>query len=137
MAGEMLLDTGAFVSILDRSQSSHEACKSFFEQWEGVLVTTEAVLTETSHLLKRVPKGSAACVQFILEGGAVLVPATLGALRRARELMDKYDDLPMDYADATLVALGEELSTNLVLTLDRTDFEIYRLGSRRHFSIFP
>ena len=31
-----------------------------------------------------------------------------------RKLLDKYADLPMDFADATLVALGEELDTALV-----------------------
>jgi hypothetical protein len=43
----------------------------------------------------------------------------------------------MDYADATLVALAEELETNLVFTTDRTDFEIYRWRGRRSFRIVP
>jgi predicted nucleic acid-binding protein len=137
VAGELLLDTGAFVSILDRTQSKHVECKKFFEHWDGIIVTTEAVLTETSHLLKNIPNGVATCIDFVLRGGAILVPATQGALRRINELVRKYGDLPMDYADATLVALAEELSTNMVFTLDRTDFEIYRISSRRRFKIFP
>jgi predicted nucleic acid-binding protein len=43
----------------------------------------------------------------------------------------------MDYADSTLVALGEELGTNLVFTTDRTDFSVYRLRGRRHFRVLP
>ena len=50
--------------------------------------------------------------------------------------MVQYADLPMDYADATLVVLAEELNTNLVLTTDRKDFRIYRVGPRP-FEIFP
>jgi predicted nucleic acid-binding protein len=137
VANELLLDTGPFVSLLDRSQASHDACRRFFEQWEGVVVTTEAVLTEASHLLKHVPNGVTTCIDFILAGGAVLVPATRGALQRTRSLVEKYEDLPMDYADATLVVLAEELATNLLFTLDRTDFEVYRIHSRSRFRIFP
>ena len=49
----------------------------------------------------------------------------------------KYADLPMDYADATLVALAEELGTNLVLTTDARDFGVYRLASGEAFEILP
>jgi hypothetical protein len=51
--------------------------------------------------------------------------------------MANYADLPMDYADATLVALAEELDTDAVLTTGRRDFEVYRIGERRRFRIFP
>ena len=43
----------------------------------------------------------------------------------------------MGYADATLVALGEELDTNLVLTTDRRGFGAYRLDDRKSFRILP
>ena len=58
-------------------------------------------------------------------------------MRRVRKLLDKYADLPMDYADATLVALAEELGTAAVFTTDRTDFSIYRLKDRKPFHILP
>jgi hypothetical protein len=43
----------------------------------------------------------------------------------------------MDYADATLVVLAEELATNLVFTTDRRDFGVYRIKGRRSFEILP
>ncbi len=45
--------------------------------------------------------------------------------------------LPLDYADATLVVLAEELDTNLVFTTDRRDFAICRIEGRRRFDILP
>jgi predicted nucleic acid-binding protein len=137
MAGELLLDTGALVSLLDRSQQLHQKCLRFFDAWEGPVVSTEAVLTEATHLLGRVRGGRQACLDFILGGGAVLVPSTGPALRRARELLEQYADLPMDYADATLVVLGEELGTDLVFTTDRRDFRLYRLRGRKPFRVVP
>jgi predicted nucleic acid-binding protein len=101
------------------------------------VVSTEAILTEATHLLGRVPKGREVCLDFFLAGGATLVPASLSSLRRCRALMEKYADCPMDYADATLVILAEDLGTDLVFTTDRRDFEIYRFGGDRPFRILP
>jgi predicted nucleic acid-binding protein len=50
--------------------------------------------------------------------------------------MRKYEDLPMDLADATLVVLAGVLRTTWVFTLDRQDFSVFRIG-RRGFRILP
>jgi predicted nucleic acid-binding protein len=137
MPGELLLDTGALVSLLDRSQRFHDDCTRFLEGWQGTIVSTEAILTEATHLLGRVKGGKQACLDFFIGGGALLVPSADASLRRCRKLLEEYADLPMDYADSTLVALGEELGTNLVFTTDRRDFSVYRLRGRRHFRVLP
>lgn len=137
MAGELLLDTGALVSLLDRSQRRHADFAASFESWSGVVVTTEAVLTKAIHLLGRVHGGPEACLDFVLSGGATLVPASRASLRRTRALIEQYRDLPMDYAGATLVALAEDVGTNLVLTTDQRDFSIYRIGDRQAFVVLP
>jgi predicted nucleic acid-binding protein len=137
VAGELLLDTGALVSLLDRSQKHHAACARFFADWDRAVVSTEAVLTEATHLLAGIRGGREACVDFFLSGGAVLVPATTASLRRARALVEQYGDLPMDYADATLVVLAEDLQTNLVFTTDGRDFGVYRIKGRGRFDVRP
>jgi hypothetical protein len=137
VAGELLLDTGALVSLLDRSQTHHEVCRRFFDKWTGPVVSTEAVLTDASHLLASVEGGVTASVDFFLEGGAVIVPSTPASLKRVRALLAKYADLPMDFADATLVALAEDLNSPIVFTTDRTDFTVYRLKDRKPFRIVP
>jgi hypothetical protein len=131
----LLLDTGALVSLLDRGQSRHREFVGFFQTWQRETVTTEAVLTEATHLLARVSGGIIACLDFVLSGGALLVPTSAAALRRARELILQYGDCPMDFADATLVVLAEDLKTNIVLTTDRRDFSVYRINGRRQFEI--
>lgn len=136
MASELLLDTGPLVSLLDRSQAHHAACAAWFGEWKGAVVSTEAVLTEATHLLAAVPGGREACVEFFLAGGATLVPSDHDALRRCRELLHHYRDVPMDFADSTLVALAEELGTRRIFTLD-ADFEIYRLPRRARFELVP
>ena len=65
MADELLLDTGALVSLLDRSQRHHAAFVSFFGEWNRPVVSTEAVLTEATHLLGGLPGGRQAWVDRI------------------------------------------------------------------------
>ena len=64
------------------------------------------------------------------------VPSTDISLKRCRTLIEKYSDLPMDFADATLVVLAEELNTDLVFTLDQ-DFQVYRVRGRKQFRVVP
>jgi hypothetical protein len=137
VAGELILDTGALVSLLDRSQKRHEAFARFFDEWNRPVVSTEAVLTEATHLLGGLEGGRRACLDFFLSGAALLVPATNASLRRCRHLVGQYSDLPMDYADATLVVLAEDIGTNLVFTTDRRDFAVYRTKGRRRFEVLP
>jgi predicted nucleic acid-binding protein len=137
VAGELLLDTGALVSLIDRRQRTHRACVQALSSWRGIAVSTEAVLTEASHLLRHVRGGPSACISTFIDGAATLLPLTAAMLRRTRALIDRYEDLPMDLADATLVALAEELDTATVMTLDRRDFSIYRIRDRKAFRIIP
>lgn len=47
--------------------------------------------------------------------------------------MEQYADRRMDLADASLVALAEELEEQTIFTLD-ADFRVYRLRGRRRFT---
>ena len=137
MAAELLLDTGAFVALVDRSERRHADCVAVLEAWHGTIFTTEAVLTETLHLAGPRWPAQKSCIEFVLRGAFNLVPASAVSLRRSAVLMDKYHDVPMDYADATLVALGEELCCNRVFTLDVRGFSAYRLDGRKGFELLP
>lgn len=137
MAGELLLDTGAFVALMDRGERRHTECVKVFEGWSGPIVTTEAVLTETLYLVGPKWEHQRVCLEFLLRGAFVLMPSSRKSLRRVAALMEKYRDVPMDFADATLVVLGEELGTDLVFTLDQRGFTVYRLFGRKPFRLIP
>ncbi len=134
---DLLLDTGPIVALLNASDPDHRACASFFESFRGRFITTEAVLTEAVYLLGRIPGGSAACLEFFIRQTAHLIPQNAESLIRAKELMADYDDVPMDFADATLVALAEETDCRQIFTLDRREFATYRAHRRRSFRVYP
>lgn len=137
VAANWLLDTGPVVALLSRNDRAHAACIAAFEAVRGKLLTTEAVLTEAMHLLGRRPEGANACLEFFLRSAAILVPMTPERLTRCRDLMTRYANVPMDFADASLVAMAEEFTIGRVLTLDRRGFETYRWRQHKPFSIAP
>ena len=51
-------------------------------------------------------------------------------------LMQRYEDVPMDLADASLVAAAEALGTQRIFTID-SDFYIYRVNEREAFQVLP
>ena len=133
----VLFDTGVFVALLDKSEKNHERCVAFLKEFRGKLFTTEPVLTETLYLLGPSIKAQRACIEFLLKGGATLIPQSKESLSRASALMEKYEDIPMDFADATLVSLAEEIDVVEVLTLDRRGFSTYRIRGKTAFKIRP
>lgn len=146
MAAVVLVDTGPLVALLDRSERERPRVLAAFGALERArFVTSEAVVTEASYLLAagggaaRVPRSAErpVALQSLLASGRIEV-AHVGAEDRARlgALMKQYASLPMDYADATLVLLAERLDTTRVMTLDRRDFGVYRVG-RKGFQVLP
>jgi len=134
---QALLDTGPWVALIDRSERMHKKCFDWFKGFSGDLYTTEAVLTEVIYLLNFSVPAQLSALDFILEGAVNLVPSTLYSLQKVRRLMDKYSDLPMDFADATLVAFAEETGILNICTLDKKDFGLYRLSKNKSFVIYP
>jgi uncharacterized protein len=137
VAAELLLDTGAFVALVDRDEKRHDDCVAALETWTGAVVTTEAVLTETLYLVGPNWRAQKTCLAFMLRGAFQLVPSSMKSLQRVAVLMERYGNVPMDFADATLVVLAEELESEWVFTLDRRGFSAYRMHRNRTFRIIP
>lgn len=128
----VLLDTGAIVALLDRSERHHTRFVEVIEGLERPLVTCEAVIAESCYLLRGLP-GAADVVLENVEQGIFQIPFQLsGSVPRVRRVLGKYRDLAMDFADACLVQLADELNSGDILTLDR-DFESYRWHRTRPF----
>jgi len=136
-AGNWLLDTGPVVAFLSRADAAHEACVAAIKQVRGKLLTSEAVLAEAMRFCSRRADGAQAGLEFFLRAGTLVMPMTPRRLARCRELLTRYAEVPMDYADATLVTLAEDLGLGRVLTLDRRSFSTYCWKQNRSFVIAP
>src|ERR1700731_3497713 len=100
---DALVDTGAILALLDRSDRWHEACVDAFRQLRLPLLTSETVLTELFHLVGDSRTEVEAAWKFVRSGAIVAATIEDGELRHLHALMSRYWDRPMDFADATLV----------------------------------
>ena len=130
----ILVDTGFLVSLYDRRERAHEVCVKLHEQLPNPLVTCEAVLTETFFLLHKLPEAQrdilASVDQDLLEVRFRLATCAASVL----EIMSKYRDTPVSFADACLVEMADELDTGDILTLD-SDFSHYRWRKNKRFNL--
>lgn len=133
----VLVDTGPLVALFDPSDTEHEGCKRALAQLRrSRRVTSLSVLTEAVYLLSFSPRAQRALLAFVAAGAVEIADFSAAQVSRAAALMERFESLPMDFADATLVVLAEYFQTTAVFTLDRRDFSVYRLG-RRAFRLVP
>ncbi|MBA3462250.1 MAG: PIN domain-containing protein [Deltaproteobacteria bacterium] len=122
------------MALLDRSERHHQAAVEVLDDLAAPLATCEAVIAEVCYLLRDVP-GAADAVLENVDAGVFELPFRLTSSAKAiRSLMKKYARVPMDFADACLVQLADELGTGKILTLD-SDFGVYRWRKTRPFDL--
>ncbi len=123
----ILVDTGPLVALFDPQDEQHNRCRRTLEKIREPILTTTPVLTEAFHMLGPASIGSDRLREFVEINGMSVWFFDRAWLARAFQLMDLYADHPMDLADASLVAAAEALGTRRVFTIDRNDFETYRV----------
>lgn len=131
-----LLDTGPIVAFLDHADAAHRGVVRAFERFAGRFVTTVAVIVEAMHLVSRSPAGPGLLIDLLFSSQTA-IHASMSAddLLQAGELMTKYANVPMDFADATLVLHAGRLRITALCTLDRRGFRTYRSGARKAFDL--
>ena len=132
-----ILDTGPWVALIDRSESRHTECVQWLKIFSGRLYSTEAVLTEVLYILNFSITAQCAALDFVLGSVVEIVPSSTDSLKKTKNLMKKYADLPMDFADATIVCLAMQAGMQNIVTLDQKDFGIYKLPKKKSFTIMP
>ena len=126
MRRKVVVDSGVLVALFDAHDAHHARALDFMRSFRGELLTNVAVLTEVLHLLDFSVRAQRDLLSWVRAGGVTLSPLPDEDLDRIAELLEKYADLPADFADLSLVVLCERLGIREVATVDR-DFEIYRV----------
>ena len=131
----VLADSGYFVGLFNPKDPHHARCMAFFSNYAGQTTTTWAVLTEVCALLTLSKQKAffawASKTQTL--GHLRIESPPAHALAPIWSLMDKYDDLPMDFCDASLVYLATTLKIARIATIDVRDFSVFRLPGNTRF----
>lgn len=133
MARQLLADTGPLVALIARDDGDHQLVDAYLRSAPVTLLTTWPVLTEAWHLLPG--NGRIGLMQWVRKGGIQIHEFDDGTDGVLLALLEKYRDLPMDLADASLVLLAMKTGLFDVLTLDRRDFSTYRLPGNKRFHL--
>lgn len=134
-----LTDTGPLVAVFDRRDPNHENCVSAARQLPaGPLLTTWPCLTEAMYLLHRASgvQGQQNLWDAVGKEIVQLVDVSATEIFRMQELMERYRNVPMDLADASLFAVAESRGIKQLFTLD-SDFRIYLLADGTVLDLIP
>lgn len=132
----ILCDTGVLFCLVDQSQPQHQAYIDLVGQLEKPLITTWICIAEAMYLDQN--RGGwpmqKQLAKFLLTNLLAIYEIQSEDYPRLFQLMEKYQDRPMDLADATLVLTAEKIEENQILTLD-SDFLFYRIKDKNSFHI--
>jgi predicted nucleic acid-binding protein len=130
----IVVDSGFLIGLFDETDPLHARCREFLRDYRGRFLTTEAVLTEALALLST--SQQLRCLVWLgdaAQAGLLAMDREPIDFRAVEKLARKYADQPMDFADASVVLLAMRSGVREILTADRRDFAVYRLGGRARF----
>jgi len=135
----ILLDTSGLLSALDESQRYHHECASVLGETSVPLLLSPFVLAELDYLLMRHigQRAQTALLEEVARGAYQLEPFGAADVARAKAVVERYADLEIGLADASIVVLAERHGVAEVLTLDERHFRAMRMERRRRFKVLP
>ena len=118
------LDTSALFALLNRRDPDHERVRVALMTDRGPYVVPLGIMAEIAYLVEQ-RLGQRVLDLFLadLESGAYAIDCGENDLPRVRALVQRYQDLPLGYADAAVIACAERCGGR-VMTLDLRDFGI-------------
>lgn len=124
-----LIDAGPMIALFDRDDRFHTAIRDFLRIFSGKLVSTWPVLTEVLHMLDFNTQVQIDFLKWIQRGAVEIYEPLNSKVNRFIELTQKYDNVPMDLADASFVIIAEETGIKEIITID-SDYYIYRTAKK-------
>jgi predicted nucleic acid-binding protein len=125
LARRSLVDAGPLIALFDKDDGYHQAVKEFFRGYAGRLYTSWAVITEVLHMLDFDIRAQIDFLTWLRRDALEIAPLTKECIGRIIALSRKYADIPMDFADATLIVISESEQIKEIVSID-SDFYIYR-----------
>lgn len=91
------------------------------------------VIVETCFFLDA--HGKAALLSWVANGGVAVADIPVESYPELADYIQKYGDQDIDFADAALVWLANRTGHRTILTVDESDFQVYRLKTGHAFDL--
>ena len=128
----IIVDAGPVIALFRKRDKHHSRVRQFLAANPSRLISTLPVVTEACHFLNAA--GKAALLTWVQHGALSLQPIGTDDFPAIVTIIERYADREIDFADATLVWLAELVNTLDVMTIDRQDFQVYRLRGGKAFN---
>ncbi|MGE0737969.1 type II toxin-antitoxin system VapC family toxin [Sulfurimonas sp.] len=128
-----LIDSGPLIALFDGSDKHHLKVVEFLKTFKGELVTSWSVITEVSHMLDFNLRVQIDFLKWVELGALTLYEISQNDITHIRAMMEKYSDIPMDLADASLMYIADRQSIKNIISID-SDFDIYRTIKKLHLN---
>jgi len=126
----VIADTGPLVAMLDRDDQDHAWAVREGRRLPPKMLSCEAVLSEVHFLTQDLPEAKARIEGWLADGRLELPFTVRDHHSLVHELMARYANVPMSFADACLVRMSELWPDAPLFTLD-SDFRVYRRNKRQ------
>lgn len=135
----MILDTSGLLAAIDSGQRLHQSAREALEGVSGPMLLSPFVLAELDYLLAtRVDRAAELALLFEVARGAYrLEPFSAADIARAVAVIERYADLRLGLADASIVVLADRYNTLDILTLDERHFRVLAGPGGRPFRLLP
>jgi predicted nucleic acid-binding protein len=129
----ILIDAGPIIALFNKNDKYHYKVLTYLKGYKGKLFCIWPVITEVSHMLMFSLEAQIDFLKWVRAGALEIAPIEVADIDRIIQLADKYSNVPMDLADASLVLIAEKHKLKEILTIDN-DYYIYRTAHKEMLS---
>ena len=135
----ILVDTSAVLQLASSTGQRHDDVLRVVERLDGPFLLSPFVLAELDYMLGRRhgQDRQLALLAEVADGAYELAPFGREDVAAARGVVERYSDLRVGLADASLVVLAERHGTADVLTFDDRHFRAMSGPGGRPFRVLP
>ena len=129
----LIVDTGFLVALGRAADPHHAAAHRFFGTIKVPLVTVSAVIVESCHFLE--VRAKRALLDWVADDGPAVVDVPVSSYLELAATIGRYASREVDFTDAALVWLADTTGHRRIVTIDRTDFSLFRLKGGKRFEL--
>lgn len=133
----ILIDAGPLIALANPDDPAHAAALKILEECHSPLVSTWPVLAEAAWILRKQPLAVQEMLAGFVSGAFQLRQLEPESLTWISRFLRKYQNIRAQLADATLMYVAEHDNIQVIFTLDRRDFSVYRTSKNRALKVIP
>ncbi len=138
MSETLVVDTSVVFGALDRLDPCHAACAATVSTGATVVMPAPVIVEVDWLALTRGRRGAAqTLLAGVLDGSTLVANLDETDYARVADLVEQYDDLPLSFVDASVVAIAERLEQDTIATLDRRRFSVVKPLHLDGFALVP